>query len=291
MSVYEDDPGHGRSKGGKPVSRSGSAHTGDLLCNVLTRDVLPRLRGAHPPAGMADPEDGLSQPAHGQIAPSEIQELYDAVLGRSLVTPDSLISQISARGVVRGEIHEKLLRPVALMLGEGWLLDDCSFFEVSVGMSKLHQSLHAPYARAGRRHAGSCGNRTVLLAGAPGEQHLFGLGIIEQAFAEDGWNVTMLAGASWEAVCECLQADHHDLLGVSCAGERLRPNLKSAIDMARFVSTNRDIKVLVGGHLFENDGSLVRGVGADGAACDSVSAIRAANGLVPVLDEGTEPSR
>ena len=120
---------------------------------------------------------------------------------------------------------------------------------------------------------------------------LFGLGIIEQAFAEAGWNVTNLAGAGWDAVCECLQSEHHDLIGVTCAGERLRPNLKSAIDRARFMSTNRDIKVLVGGHLFANDRNLVRVVGADGVASDSVSALQAANGLVPVFDEGTGPSR
>ena len=289
MSVYEYDPGHGRPQGAGLASRSGSSRTGDLLNDVLTTDVLPRLRGAHGSGHVAGAGSRDLPCSQGPVADSEIIELYQAVLGRVPVTPDSVLARLTARGVVRSDIHEGLLRPVALMLGEGWLSDDCNFFEVSVGMSKLHQSLHSPLLRKERRSASSCCHRTVLLTGAPGEQHLFGLGIIEQAFAEAGWNVTNLAGAGWDAVCECLQSEHHDLIGVTCAGERLRPNLKSAIDRVRFMSTNRDIKVLVGGHLFENDKTLVRSVEADAFASDSASAIQAANGLVPETGELIEP--
>jgi methanogenic corrinoid protein MtbC1 len=289
MSVYEDDPGHGRPHGAGPASRSGISRTGDLLNDVLTTDVLPRLRGVHAGGDLVEAAGPSLQYSQGPIAESEIDELYQAVLGRLPVNADNLLARVSARGVARGDIHERLLRPVALMLGEGWLSDDCNFFEVSVGVSKLHQSLHSPAVRRDRRSGGSCSSRTVLLAGAPGEQHLFGLGIIEQSFAEAGWNVTNLAGADWDTVCDCLQTQHQDLLGISCAGERLRPNIKSAIAKARFTSTHRDIKVLVGGHLFENDRTFVRSVEADGFASDSSSAIQAANGLVPVTGELTEP--
>jgi hypothetical protein len=74
-------------------------------------------------------------------------------------------------------------------------------------------------------------------------------------------------------------------VGLSCAGERLRPVIKSAIDDARLASSNRDIKVIVGGHLFLSDSSLVSLVGADAAASDSQSAVESATRLLQVDDE------
>ena len=122
--------------------------------------------------------------------------------------------------------------------------------------------------------------RSLLLTGAPGEQHLFGLGIIEQAFADAGWNVTMMAGADWDGVCDALAENPYNVLGISCSGQRLQSKLKSAIDAARLVSTNRDIKVLVGGHLFLDDKNDARSVGADSFAVDSFSAVQAADSLL-----------
>ena len=226
----------------------------------------------------------------GKVGLAEIDELYLAVLGRGSRPPEAVVSDARSRGLDQSDINEGLLRPVALKLGEGWLADECSFFDVSLGMARLHQVLRSSSARWGGASVSRGSGRTILLAGAPGEQHLFGLGVIEQAFAASGWTVTMMAGESWNAVCDVLQTEHHDVLGITCAGERLRLGLKSAIEVARSVSTNRDVKVLVGGHLFENDSTEVDSVGADAFALDSMTATNVADNLLPVFGKRIEPS-
>jgi len=97
-----------------------------------------------------------------------------------------------------------------------------------------------------------------------------------------------MAGAEWPEVCDELRHERCDLLGVTCAGDRLRPIIKSAIDEARLASANRDIKVIAGGHLFLNDGSLASLVGADAAAVDSTSAVELANRLMHVDDKAAD---
>jgi methanogenic corrinoid protein MtbC1 len=295
MSMQEGNPGQTRSRSRKAEGHGIDTSSVDtpfreLLNRLVDDEILPQLAGAFAASrescsGNIEPMSYLGYPA-GPVTPADIEALYRAVLGRSAERPEQVLAEVNARGARNGELLEGLLRPAANRLGDGWLNDECSFFDVTIGMSKLHQLLHLeagklPRARLGRPDA----SRTVLLAGAPGEQHLFGLGVVEQGFLAAGWRVIMMAGADWAEVCDQLRNEHCDVVGLSCAGERLRPVIKSAIDDARLASSNRDIKVIVGGHLFLSDSSLVSLVGADAAASDSQSAVESATRLLQVDDE------
>jgi methanogenic corrinoid protein MtbC1 len=293
MSMHEGTRDPSRSRNRKATDREGDISPRDLLNNLIDDEILPKLVGTFAASKSLNAgANGLtlpSRPSSGSFSTSDVEALYLAVLGRSAMRPEQVIAEVNTRRPACSEVLEGLLRPVANRLGEGWLADDCSFFDVTVGMSKLYQLLHLETGRrtpVRTRQADSV--PTILLAGAPGEQHLFGLGVVEQGFIAAGWRVIMMAGAEWPEVCDELRNERCDLLGVTCAGDRLQPTIKSAIDEARLASANGDIKVIVGGHLFLNDGSLASLVGADAAAGDSVSAVALANRLMHVDDEAAD---
>ncbi|MDX1716951.1 MAG: cobalamin-dependent protein [Anderseniella sp.] len=290
MSMREDNQGQTRSYSRRAVEHGVDTSSREILNRLVDDEILPQLAGAFAAshraiAGGAKPMSYFGYPS-GPITPADIEALYLAVLGRSAARPEQVLAEVNARGARYSEMLEGLLRPAANRLGDAWLNDECSFFDVTIGMSKLHQLLHLEAGKLPRARVGRADSlRTVLLAGAPGEQHLFGLGVVEQGFLAAGWRVIMMAGADWPEVCDELRNERCDVVGLSCAGDRLRPVIKSAIDNARLASSNRDIKVIVGGHLFLSDSSLVSLVGADAAASDSQSAVEIATRLLQIDDE------
>ncbi|NJK90043.1 MAG: cobalamin B12-binding domain-containing protein [Myxococcales bacterium] len=82
-----------------------------------------------------------------------------------------------------------LLAPVARLLGDLWLIDLCTFTDVTIGLSRLQQLVRelAPAFEDGHDLRGF-GHR-ALLAPAPGEQHTFGMHLVEEFLRRAGWDV------------------------------------------------------------------------------------------------------
>jgi methanogenic corrinoid protein MtbC1 len=256
----------------------------DLLNLVIKDAVLPQLLKRHMVLA-SQTEQQREQPVHALhtgIGACEVDAMCRALIGQGPCAPADVLSRVRSSGMMcRAQLYDDLLGGAARRLGDGWLDDDLSFFDVTVGMSRLHELFHGEVERHRKPVPANVARRTVLLAGAPGEQHVFGLSIVEQAFTDAGWNVLMMAGNSWDEVCATLSGFHCDLLGVTWSVTGLQKELSSSIQRARQVSINRDIKVLVGGQQFVDSSSLACVVGADSSAGDAVSALEVAGRLVP----------
>ena len=59
--------------------------------------------------------------------------------------------------------------------------------------------------------------------------------------------------------------------------------LRALIAETRSVTRNRDLVILVGGHVFLESPELVAAVGADGTAPDAEAAVRLARSLLPPI--------
>jgi methanogenic corrinoid protein MtbC1 len=119
----------------------------------------------------------------------------------------------------------------------------------------------------------------MLLTCAPGEQHTLGTLIVAEHFIRDGWDVHLMTIYSSDILLDMVRKADYDCLGVSVSCSQYVPGLRSDIRRVRQVSRNADIRVLVGGHLFGTDSSLVEQLGADGFATDADSAVVVARRL------------
>ncbi len=173
-----------------------------------------------------------------------------------------------------------LLAPAARHLGLLWEEDLCSFTDVTLGMLHLQHALHGLSPLLPRLVPEGFRRRRILLAPVPGEQHTFGLSVVEAFFLRAGWNVTMMHGASAAELRGRLGAEWFAVLGLSAGSHVQAGPLAREVPRLRRVSRNTNLAILIGGPVFAAEPSLAHDIGADGTAADGLQATWLAENLL-----------
>lgn len=250
---------------------------------------MPQTTSARPARSRPVPAviSGLVFPPAQQAlvdqADSVSPELGDFI--RALLSPDEdiaghFVERLLDAGMTPQSLYEDCFTPAAQILGEMWEADECSFYDVTVGAGRIQRMVRELSSRflAEQAFPGSAGR--ILLGSAPGEQHSLGVAILAEYFVRDGWDVQMTSGIGSDGLLDKVREGEYNLLGFSVSGMERASVLKREIQMVRQVSRNRDIRILVGGHIISTDPSWVRRMGADGFAIDAKSAVREARRMM-----------
>lgn len=185
-----------------------------------------------------------------------------------------LIEQLFADGVTAEMIMLGLLAPAARLMGDMWCADRLSFVDVTVGLSRIQRLLRQirePDAPAGREKG------RALLVPVPGEQHTFGLRLVEEFLIRDGWSVTCNLRATQADILDAVSARSYDFVGFSISCERLLPAMRSAIRGVRSASRNPELRIMAGGGLFTGSSPDADSCGADAVVIDAEDAVAKAN--------------
>ncbi len=245
------------------------------LARTIEGEIIPRLLLVH----QADLPPEL-RAATDALTSDDVQELGGLILALDTTRAYAFIERKRAKGQSLESVIMELLAPAACYLGELWKADRCSFTEVTIGLSRLRQMLRdftpefeceAPGWRHGRR---------ALLLGTPGDQHTFGLFVVEAFLRREGWDVSGGQIDSGDEIAHLVDRQWFAIAGFSLSSERFIDRLASIIRLVRRHSCNRDISVLVGGSLFMEQPDLAERVGADAFAPDGRSAAAAARTLL-----------
>lgn len=263
--------------------RAGAVEIGNENASIFTQlaktiegEIIPRLLLAHKAA--AKPES-RTLPAAG-FDPDEVQEFGGLILALDATRAYAFVEHRRREGRTLEAIILELLAPTASYLGELWKQDRCSFTEVTVGLSRLRQMLRevgpdfedeAPGWRHGRR---------ALLLPTPGEQHTFGIYVVEAFFRREGWDVSGGEIDSADEITQLVEKQWFAIAGFSLSSERYIDRLISLVRAVRRQSCNREIGILVGGPLFLAKPELASYVGADSAAADGRVAVSKARTLL-----------
>ncbi len=248
-----------------------------LIAKVLERDIIPRLLLVH-----REPD--------GQPAPAEPSRSDTPYFGGSeafvqlVLSSDTakLVGHVRAlidRGVDLKRIYLDLLAPVARKLGELWEADRCTFVDVTLGMSRLHQVLREISRSDGEGFKPSNIRRSVYLAPSPGEQHTFGLSIIGEFFLHGGWDMASDHTASGATVLETVANHSIDVIGFTLGCEERIDPLVDLIKRTRVASQNQNIAIIVGGRLFHDHPDFASRVVGATVIADGVNAVQAAEQL------------
>ena len=246
------------------------------LAVTVEAEIVPRLMLMYGEARAAAESRIVAAPP---ITPDEV-----AALTRFVLEPDAgpalfYLTSLLTRGARVESILLELLTPVARRLGEMWDEDVHSFVEVTTGLARLQQLLRIVGSTVGTLGEPTHQSFRALLAPSPGEQHTFGIFIVEQMFRHDGWLVEMAPELSTTELSEMVAGEWYTLLGLSMSCSRFAGKLAVTIDRVRQASLNPDLRILVGGHAFLSDPDLAAEVGADAMATDGRDAILKANAL------------
>ena len=243
------------------------------LSRVVCNDVIPRLVLRHPtlsPEALAPstplPDEQIAEFVQLAIAPNVVPFLdyFDGMIAQGH----------SPEGLFLG-----LLAPSACLLGRLWEQDLCTFVDVTLGVGRLQTLVSG--LRTEQPEVLDL-RRSVLLTGAPGEQHTLGLAIVEHFMRDAGWEVTSRPASTAGELRALLKREWFAVIGLALSNELQIEALAEVIRAVRQWSCNDQIGVIVGGPIFLLRPELTAYVGADASAVDGPTAVLLAQKLLDV---------
>lgn len=196
-----------------------------------------------------------------------------------------------ARGVEHDDILMGLLAGAARHLGLNWERDECGFGDVSIGVSRLHQVLQhlamtAPFSPGQLQTRGR-----ALLSPCPGEQHNFGIMMLDHVFHRAGWELRTIPSATDSQLSRITADSHFDMVGISLSCDEKLARLEKTITSIRRESRNQAVIVLVGGRVFLADPTLAGKIGADAAPPSAAAALVSAELLLNARQDGSDATQ
>jgi len=148
----------------------------------------------------------------------------------------------------------------AALLGEAWADDRLSFAMVTHGMGQLMDVVRDCISPPPAQPFMQMDRPRVLMARAPGEEHVLGLLIVAQDMRRRGWLVRLHLSGDLEALAAATQMQPFDLIGFTASCHERSRGLRTAIRQIR--GFQRDSAIAVGGGIGDADG-LSDEIGAD----------------------------
>lgn len=249
----------------------------DSLLSVIEQQIIPRLLKAN-----ALVHDEVKSGAEGipQPHPEDIQQF-----ALSCLSPDADISHgrlmvFRQQGLATDQLFLDVIAPAARFLGVQWEQDQLDFSQVTLGLLRLHQLSHElGYAyRDGPQEAGA--RRRIMLASAPGSQHLLGLTIVSEFFRKERWQVVVEISSTASDLAQALSNEWFDVVGLSVGLVEQIETIPQLIHTLRQHSRNQQIRVLLGGPAFISQSNHAHHLGADGVSLDAAEAVALASRLL-----------
>ncbi len=242
------------------------------LTRTIEQELIPRLMLVQRAT-----EGQSHQPVHQNVEVSfsyqDVEAFCGAIIRQPLPAARDYIDSLISKGMSTEDVIKTVLSSAARHLGLLWDSDRLSFVDVTVGLSRIQQLLriHSPAFRSGSVAKGA-GHR-VLLAMVPGDQHTFGLSVVEEYFARAGWDVETVTSSTKSIILDRVHTGWFDVVGLSASGESSRDDIAALIALIRDASMNQQIHIVLGGFAVVSNPGLAIELGADSGACDAQEAL------------------
>lgn len=217
-----------------------------------------------------------------KIAPTDVEAFTLMSLHEDAHVLLSFVDDCLASGNSVETIFVELLAPAARRLGEYWNADSEDFVGVTMGLWRIQEVLRELTLRIPPAARPGSGQRSALFSPMPGEQHSFGTLMVAECFQRAGWDTDVLIEPTRSELTGKFAKRHYDLIGLTISCDCSTSALSSLVTTIRAVSSNPHIKVLLGGRVVNEQPDLVGKCGADATAHDALSAVDAANHMVPL---------
>lgn len=265
-----------QASGDKRVSQGDDDDCRRSMRSVLETQIIPRLVLAHR-QGTARAEPSAS-PRPG---PDDILALAQRCSAGDRAGAALVIERLRAQGLEQDSVLVDLIGPAARHLGAQWEDDRASFSDVTLGLVLMHELIHAMgyEYHDGPQEAGVV--RRVMLASAPGSQHVLGLSIVSEFFRKAGWQVVLEVSPSSAELCRAVKNEWFDLVGVSVALDAQLRSLPALVKSLKAASRNPVTPILLGGPVFGLRDHQAESFGAQAICLDARESVRLALSVLP----------
>jgi methanogenic corrinoid protein MtbC1 len=237
------------------------------LTRTIKSEIIPRLLLAH-----RQPETAAWPSPSAKVDCEDVAEFARLLMARDPAIALEFVHTKRSQGASLDDVIVDLFAPTARHLGDLWAEDFCSFADVTIALSRLQKLLRELAPEFDPPHARERTPR-VLLAAMPGEQHTFGISIVQEFFRRAGCEVLGGHFSSVDELIGSARSGPLDLIGLSVSRDLALEDLASTIRNIRSSATNPTVKIVVGGRFFLDHPELVACTGADATAPDGRHAV------------------
>jgi MerR family transcriptional regulator, light-induced transcriptional regulator len=273
------------SANGRPAFVPATAPTPLALARMVEGEIIPRLLLAHRSHDAATDaqQQRIGVPAI-VLEPGTVRDFAAQALRHETYVLLGLAEAQMARGMGVEALFVELLAPAARQLGIWWEDDECDFVDVTMGLWRLQEVVHEISARVPGTTEGDGGERRAFFAVPPGDQHSFGLLMVEEVFRRAGWSTWSAPAASRRELVQQVGSQWFEIIGLTVTLDADVDDLPELIAELRAASRNSRAAIMVGGRVFLEDATLAARVGADVAVADPRLAVASAEALVLAQD-------
>jgi MerR family transcriptional regulator, light-induced transcriptional regulator len=219
----------------------------NLISDLIDTQIIPRLLNSHQTT--AD-FSGLHHGIGRRPTDQQIEAFAKYSVSHDPAQASHLLHQLIDQGFRNEDLMLYLITPAARHLGQLWQEDLLDFAQVTNGLMCMHSLTHQMgyEYQEGPLNAGA--QKRVMLASAPGSQHILGLTIVSEFFRKEGWQTVVEVSPSKDELMHAVANEWFDVIGISVAIQLQLDHLKPLIESLRDASRNPKTMVLLGGPIF-----------------------------------------
>lgn len=252
-----------------------------------TSDILPHPETVPPPGVSLQIPSSAISPLASERLDALVLELASGAISGARDSIDSLIEDLRNSGHDMRLLYRDLIEPAARQLGDWWMEDKVTSFEVTVALTHLQRSVRQLGARIPANFQDAEQVRDVLIVSHSAEASILGATLAGDVFRKAGWLVQVeFPQTDSEATVAVRAARYHVLVlllgDVYCHADKLDA-VAASISAMRKLSRNRNIVVLVGGRVvLGQPDAIAATVGAEAAFTTAADAFEKACDLLGI---------
>lgn len=189
------------------------------------------------------------------------------------------------QGVNIYDIYLHIIQPVQYEVGRLWQINEITVAQehFATDVSQSLMAYMSPYLESKPRN-----NKKVVTTCIGGELHDMGIRLVKDFFVLDGWEAYYTgANTPHNSIIQTLIDFEANILAISATMTTHIILVKSLIQAIKNNDNLKEVKILVGGNLFNIDKMLWQHVHADGYAPNAQKAINIANKLISIKQVST----
>ena len=217
------------------------------ILSIIESEIIPRLLKAE---RVDAAHLSLVPPSRAMPSQQEIETFVDLCLSADSNAAQDFVNRLLAQGLNTEHIFLELITPAARYLGVQWETDGMDFAQVTHGLVRLHAIAHEiGFAyQDGPLVKGDV--KRVMIASAPGSEHILGPTIVAEFFRKEGWQVVVEISPSANELVQAVSNEWFDTVGLSVSIEQQLTDLAMLVAQIKRFSRNPRVAVLLGGPIF-----------------------------------------
>ena len=248
------------------------------LLSVIESQIIPRLLDAHPSAQTLKLD--TEPTAHVDVTQQDVHDFAHACLDTNSQAVFTQLALLQDKGVGSKAIFLEIITPAARYLGDMWSQDQMDFTLVAQGLLRMHHAMRqlGYETQDGPQTGGEV--RRIMLASAPGSQHILGLAMVSEFFRAEHWQVVVEISTSEDVLMHAVAHEWFDVIGLSVGLVEQLPELPFLIDRLKKASRNPHAFVILGGPALLHPEIESAKLGADAVSTNAAEAVNLAGDLI-----------